>query len=351
MKKLFFTTLFLMSIAICNGCGNNSDSAIVVDTLNVAELQKQAESDNADAQAELGRLYYYGERGIKKDYAKAIELFQKAVDKGNVYGKYWLGICYDEGNGVDANFTKANTLYKEAFTEFSKMAEIGDAKALCYLGLCYLHGLGTEKNKELSIAAYKKSAEQGYAVAQNNLGAYYETTQSYTEAVKWYRLAAEQGYAVAQNNLGSCYDLGYGVTQSYTEAVKWYRLAAEQGEASAQCSLGYSYENGYGVTQSYTEAIKWYRLAVEQGNAHAQFCLGACNLKTNNSYKETVKLWHLAAEQGYAPAQYSLALCYASGKGVKQSNPEAIKWLKKAAKQGLKEAILILTKIGINDYN
>lgn len=318
MKKLFeisIMALFLAFIVICNGCRNRTYSAIEVDTLNVAELEKQAERGNADAQVELGRLYYNGERGIKKDYAKAVELFQKAVDKGNVYGKYWLGICYDEGNGVDANFTKANTLYKEAFTEFSKMAEINDAKALCYLGLCHLHGLGTEKNKELSIAAYKKSAEQGYAVAQNNLGAYYETTQSYTEAVKWYRLAAEQGYAVAQNNLGSCYDLGYGVTQSYTEAIKWYRLA------------------------------------VEQGNAHAQFCLGACNLKTNNSYKETVKLWHLAAEQGYAPAQYSLALCYASGKGVKQSNPEAIKWLKKAAKQGLKEAILILTKIGIYDYN
>ena len=93
MKKIFeifLTFFFFVFIVICNGCINRTYSAIEVDTLNVAELEKQTNRGNADAQAELGRLYYIGERGIKKDYAKAVELFQKAVDKGNVYGKYWV---------------------------------------------------------------------------------------------------------------------------------------------------------------------------------------------------------------------------------------------------------------------
>ena len=93
-------TLVLTFITICFGCKNRTYSSIEIDTLNVAELEKQAERGNADAQAELGRLYYVGERGIKKDYAKAVELFQKAVDKGNVYGKYWLGVCYDKGDST-----------------------------------------------------------------------------------------------------------------------------------------------------------------------------------------------------------------------------------------------------------
>ena len=49
------------------------------------------------------------------------------------------------------------------------------------------------------------------------------------EAVRWYRLAAEQGYAIAQHNLGVMYDKGEGVLKDDAEAVRWYRLAAEQG--------------------------------------------------------------------------------------------------------------------------
>ena len=37
--------------------------------------------------------------------------------------------------------------------------------------------------------------------------------QDYAEAVKWYRLAAEQGFAMAQDNLGLMYKNGQGVPQ------------------------------------------------------------------------------------------------------------------------------------------
>tara|TARA_B100000524_G_scaffold218828_1_gene115158 strand:+ start:1118 stop:1300 length:183 start_codon:yes stop_codon:yes gene_type:complete len=51
--------------------------------------------------------------------------------------------------------------------------------------------------------------------------------QSDAEAVKWYRKSAEQGNAKAQYNLGRVYADDHGVAQSDTEAVKWYRMAAE----------------------------------------------------------------------------------------------------------------------------
>jgi len=52
--------------------------------------------------------------------------------------------------------------------------------------------------------------------------------QNYAEAVRWYRLAAKQGYAVAQNYLGAMYDNGEGVERDHEEAVRWYRLADGQ---------------------------------------------------------------------------------------------------------------------------
>ncbi|MDE7136766.1 MAG: sel1 repeat family protein [Muribaculaceae bacterium] len=120
---------------------------------------------------------------------------------------------------------------------------------------------------------FRKSAEQGNASAQYNLGYMYDNgygvAQNDTEAAKWYSKAAEQGNASAQYNLGYMYDNGYGVAKNDTEAAKWYSKAAEQGDSGAQYYIGTMYQNGYGVAQNYTEAVKWYRKAAEQGNSYA----------------------------------------------------------------------------------
>ena len=57
--------------------------------------------------------------------------------------------------------------------------------------------------------------------------------QDYKEAVKWYRLAAEQGRAVAQNNLGIMYEYGNGVLQDNTMAHMWYNIASANGHEKA----------------------------------------------------------------------------------------------------------------------
>ena len=83
--------------------------------------------------------------------------------------------------------------------------------------------------------------------------------------MKWYTLGAEQGYALAQYNLGLLYDNGQGVPQDYKTALKWYTFAAEQGHASAQNNLGVMYHNGQGVPQDYVRAHMWANLSAAQG--------------------------------------------------------------------------------------
>ena len=51
------------------------------------------------------------------------------------------------------------------------------------------------------------------------------------------RALAEQGDAIAQNDLGVVYAAGLGVPQDDVEAVRWFRLAAEQGNVDAQSIL------------------------------------------------------------------------------------------------------------------
>ena len=139
------------------------------------------------------------------------------------------------------------------------------------------------------------------------------------EAVRWYRLAAEQGDAIAQNNLGVMYRDGQGVPQDDAEAVRWYRLAAEQGHAGAHGSVGFMYANGLGVRQDEAEAVRWYRLAADQGDADAQFNLGIMYRNGRGVPQddvEAVRWYRLAAEQGDALAQTVLGGMYYAGMGV-----------------------------------
>jgi TPR repeat protein len=109
------------------------------------------------------------------------------------------------------------------------------------------------------------------------------------EAVKWYRKSANQGLAVAQYNLGDCYLLGDGVAKDSAEAIKWYSKAAEQGDELAQFNLGWLYYNGYSVSQDLSKAVMWYRKSANQGFAKAQLYLGLCYVNGEGITKNPIE--------------------------------------------------------------
>ncbi|MEM7072770.1 MAG: tetratricopeptide repeat protein [Pseudomonadota bacterium] len=94
--------------------------------------------------------------------------------------------------------------------------------------------------------------------------------QDYDQAVYWYRKAAEQGFAIAQSNLGWMYEVEKGVVRNYAQAPHWYRKAAKQGNALAQNNLGLMYDQGRGVVKSDQTAYLWFALAAAHGNESAQ---------------------------------------------------------------------------------
>ena len=89
----------------------------------------------------------------------------------------------------------------------------------------------------LTLTASAQTAEE-----LNAKGEEYYNAGDYTKAVEYFQKSAEQGDASAQYNLGECYCNGDGVPQSYSEAAKWFCKSAEQGYAAAQCYLGWCYE-------------------------------------------------------------------------------------------------------------
>jgi len=189
-----------------------------------------AEDGDAEAQANIGYMYYVGE-GVRRDPFEAVHWYLQAAGQENVDAQYNLAVAYAFGDGVVQD----------------------DAEAARW---------------------YRRAADQGHSVAQYSLAISYAlgegVPQSEDSAVRWYREAANNGYAAAQYNLAYMYRTGKGVEQDNTEALGWYRAAAEQGHAAAQYNLGYMYRTGKGAQRDTTEAIKWYKLAAEQGYTEAR---------------------------------------------------------------------------------
>src|SRR5712664_4001235 len=75
--------------------------------------EKAADKGNADAMNNIGTLYY-NRRGVEQDYAKAREWYEKAAAKDNVVAMYNLGRIYENGQGVAQDYAKARELYEKA---------------------------------------------------------------------------------------------------------------------------------------------------------------------------------------------------------------------------------------------
>ncbi len=63
--------------------------------------------------------------------------------------------------------------YGDTLILLKPLAEKGHAEAQCILGNLYHLGLGVEKNIQEAVKWYKKSAQQGYCIAENNLNTIY----------------------------------------------------------------------------------------------------------------------------------------------------------------------------------
>ena len=65
----------------------------------ITELRKTATQGNADAQCNLGLMYYNGE-GVPQNKAEAIRWYRLSAKQGLVQAQNNLGLMYSEGQGV-----------------------------------------------------------------------------------------------------------------------------------------------------------------------------------------------------------------------------------------------------------
>ena len=66
-----------------------------------------ADQGNADAQYNLGVMYYTGQ-GVPQDHVQAVKWFRLAADQGLASAQFFLGLMYAKGEGVPQNYVQAH---------------------------------------------------------------------------------------------------------------------------------------------------------------------------------------------------------------------------------------------------
>jgi TPR repeat protein len=169
--------------------------------------------------------------------------------------------------------------YETALRILRPLAERGVARAQGGMARAFANGWGVPFDRNEATRWARLGAAQNDAASLNLIGFCYRAgcgglSQNHAQAFSFFRRSAAQGFAPAQANLGIAYFMGQGVEKNYDEALRNFRLAVSQGNALGQFWLGWMYTQGAGVEKDFAEAARLYRLASNQGHIGATAELG-----------------------------------------------------------------------------
>ena len=118
-----------------------------------------ADTERVGCPNRAGRLLYLGQDGIAQNYARAVELLERAHTLGSTWGSDILGSCYLFGHGCQKDPVRARTLFQEK-DSLSDLGKYG-------MGVIYTEGLGVPQDIKKGVEYFQKAPN--YAPAQEAL--------------------------------------------------------------------------------------------------------------------------------------------------------------------------------------
>ena len=231
-------------------------------------------------------------------YLTALDLAQKAAEKGDPQAHTLVGRIYAEGVGVPQNLTLAARW-------FARAAELGDVEGTFAYGVMLAKGEGVPKDLEAAGRMFEAAAAHRHPLANYNLARLFLSGQGKPEnpyrAFGHMLFAAESGVAAAQYDLGNLYATGTGVDPPNAfEAAKWIGKAAAAGHTDAQVEYAVLLFRGHGVPPDQKLGAQLFRAAAEKGVTIAQIRLARCYANGAGVDKDLVQAakWHLIAKAG-----------------------------------------------------
>lgn len=312
--------------------------------------------------------HYYRCNYVSEDeenIAKAIDLFNKAIERNSSYARVELALCYESGAGVEKDYKKAFDLYEQAaangylfanlkmayyyedalvgeedFTKalenFKIASEGGNAEATYNVGRYYRYAVGVPENPQEAIRNFIQASEAGNGQAMIEMALVYEYEYGgyafdAQKAMEYMTKAAEQGYSYAQYKVG--YYWYYGLLeQDIQKGKEWFEKSYESGYPHSAIMLGNYYLYNHGGEKDYAKAFDYYKFAQERDVLTEG--LGICyefGFGVDENETEAIKYYTLAAEKENTASMYRLGLCYKYGIGTAENLSESYNWFVKAA--------------------
>ena len=162
---------------------------------NLVKLRQAALAGDGAAAYDLGMRAAEG-RGMTRDPALAVKVFEQIAASGFAPAQYKLGSLYEKGVGVTRDLAQAKLWYGRA-------AELGNARAMHNLAVIYAENPAAGGKPDFATASL------------------------------WFKRAAEFGVRDSQYNLAVLYARGMGVQQDLGQSLLWFSAAAAQGDEDA----------------------------------------------------------------------------------------------------------------------
>ncbi|HEV7403624.1 MAG TPA: hypothetical protein VGO11_11880 [Chthoniobacteraceae bacterium] len=188
---------------------------------------KLAEQGDAKAQDVIARMFMGG-RGVTRDESTGIKWLGKSLSSSpdDPDFQVTLGKMYRRDNDLKKNYAKALKLFQQAAAQ-------GSVEAQYQMAELYEFGYGVAKSPAEAMKWFRKAAENGNVEAQFEIGVRSaqgrDLPLDYTEALRWLQKAADRAHPQALSWMGNMYEEGWGVPQDPVEAYFWHRLAHQYG--------------------------------------------------------------------------------------------------------------------------
>lgn len=145
MHNPFVMTLLALLFFLSGSAPASPPIAISVEDLQ--SLRAKAVQGSADAQNELGKLYFLGQN-VPQDSTTAREWFEKSAAQGNADAQNNLGFLYEKAQG---DYAKAKEWYEKAAAQ-------KHAAAQSNLGWLYANGRGVQQDYVRAYMWWKLAA-------------------------------------------------------------------------------------------------------------------------------------------------------------------------------------------------
>ena len=244
----------------------------------------------------LGAALYSGIGGLIKNEEDGEKLINLSKENNNLYGfrKFVVLLIHDQ---------------KEQFLHFKKMIELKDPLAFFNLGICYNNGRGVEKDIQLGIKYLERGIQEGYNRGALILGMNYKEgipeiniQPDREKAKKYLKYCVDKGYVDAicvyvfllmeDPNLNDYLDeferalqiganaedanclylyanflfTGIVIPKNLKKSAKYAKMAADAGEKQAMTLYANMLKKGLGVEKDEKEAMKYTLMAKDESN-------------------------------------------------------------------------------------